>query len=202
LPGLAHTAVERVRKFAWRALNRPRFLELGPGAFVVDPILITPECIRLKDRVFIFAHGRIQGVTRYQDVPFSPEIVFDEGSSAQQNLHLTCANRVYIGKETALAANVTITDIDHPYRDVNVPIEWQPLKVCPVHIGDGCKIYNNAVILPGTRIGDHCVVGANSVVWGSFESFTVISGNPARAIRQYDPASGTWVRANVRGERK
>jgi len=132
-------------------------------------------------------------------VSFDPEIIFDAGSSAQQNLHLTCAERIYIGKGTALAANVTITDINHPYENIDLPIERQRLEVSPVHIGRHCKVYNNAVILPGTTIGDHCVVGANSVVTGSFDSFTVIAGVPAKVVRKYDTDSGKWLRSPSAG---
>ena len=189
-----HYRFQRTRKMLWKTLHGWRYLELGRNAAIVKPISVTPRFIRLKDNAFIYFHGRIQGIAWYQGVEYSPEIIFDEGSSAQQNLHLTCAERIYIGKNTALAANVTITDINHPYEDIHRPIEWQRIQVLPVHIGNGCKIYNNAVILPGTKIGDHCVVGANSVVSGSFDSFSVIAGAPARVVWRYDSGAGAWVR--------
>jgi acetyltransferase-like isoleucine patch superfamily enzyme len=187
-------AFRRLRGVLWRVLNGRRYRELGRGAIVVKPIHVTPRFIRLGQDVVISVHARIEGVAAYEGVAFTPEIVFDEGASAQQNLHLTCAEKVYIGKETALAANVTITDIDHGYEDVERPVERQPLKVRPVRIGQHCKIYNNAVILPGTTIGDHCVVGANSVVSGRFPSFSVIVGSPARTVKRYDPETRSWVR--------
>jgi acetyltransferase-like isoleucine patch superfamily enzyme len=192
--GVARAILHRARRYIWKMIFGWRYMELGRNCMVVKPILVTPRFIKLKDRVIIHAHGRVQGITSYQGVRYAPEIIFDQGSSAQQSLHLTCAERVYIGKETALAANVTISDIDHPYEDVDTPIEKQPLRVAPTSIGDGCKIYNNAVILPGTTIGDHCVVGANSVVSGSFDSFSVIVGAPARTVKRYDASRKTWVR--------
>jgi acetyltransferase-like isoleucine patch superfamily enzyme len=178
----------------WRLLNKWRYKELGSRSMVLRPIRITPKCIVLKSRVSVGCHGRIQGIQEYAGQFFDPEIVFDEGASAQQNIHLTCAKRIYIGKNTAIAANVTITDINHPYEDINLPVELQQLEVSPVEIGDDCKIYNNAVILPGTVLGKHCVVGANSVVSGKYDPFTIIAGIPARAIKRYDFRSATWVR--------
>lgn len=194
LSTLAREMLVRSRWCVWRLLYGWRYLEAGPGAMIVRPIKITPRCIRIKRKAFIYFHGRVQGIRAYQGTKYTPEIIFDEGASAQQNLHLTCARKVYIGKNTAIAANVTITDIIHQYEDVNRPVEWQPLQVFPVHIGKDCKIYNNVVILPGTVIGDHCVVGANAVVSGTFESFTVIVGVPARVVKKYDKESGTWVK--------
>lgn len=188
----ARVLMSRAKLASWRIFQGWRYRALGSRSIVVRPLHVTPGHIRLGDGVLIHAHGRIQGIDCYQGVAFDPEIVFDDGASAQQNLHLTCAERIYVGKNTALAANVTITDINHPYEDIHLPIEQQKIEVSPVEIGKDCKIYNNAVILPGTKIGDHCVVGANSVVSGQFRPFSVIVGSPARVVKQYDHDSGEW----------
>jgi acetyltransferase-like isoleucine patch superfamily enzyme len=47
-------------------------------------------------------------------------------------------------------------------------------------------------VLPGARIGKHCVIGANSVVTGEIPDFSVAVGNPARVIKQY--VNGEWKR--------
>jgi acetyltransferase-like isoleucine patch superfamily enzyme len=41
----------------------------------------------------------------------------------------------------------------------------------------------NTIILKGSVIGDNCIVGAGSVVSGSFANNSVIAGNPATVIR-------------------
>jgi acetyltransferase-like isoleucine patch superfamily enzyme len=46
--------------------------------------------------------------------------------------------------------------------------------------------------LPGVTIGEHVVVGANSVVTHDIPSFSVAVGSPARVIRQYDEVRG-WI---------
>ena len=53
-------------------------------------------------------------------------------------------------------------------------------------IGDGCFIGTGAIILAGTEIGDHSIVGAGSVVKGSFGGGSVIAGMPARAVGTVD----------------
>lgn len=58
-----------------------------------------------------------------------------------------------------------------------------PLKGDTV-IGNDVWIGQNAVILPGVRIGDGAIVGANSVVGSSIEPYTIVAGNPAKAIRK------------------
>ena len=57
----------------------------------------------------------------------------------------------------------------------------------------------NSVILPGTELGDHCVVGANSVVSGSFPNYSVLVGAPAKIIKRYDFATQTWRKTDSKG---
>ncbi len=51
-------------------------------------------------------------------------------------------------------------------------------------IGNDVWIGQNAVILPGVHIGDGAIVGADSVVGSDIPPYTVVVGNPARAIRR------------------
>lgn len=58
-----------------------------------------------------------------------------------------------------------------------------PLKGDTV-VGNDVWIGQNAVILPGVRIGDGAIVGANSVVGRDIEPYSIVAGNPARLIRK------------------
>ena len=51
----------------------------------------------------------------------------------------------------------------------------------------------NSVILPGTILGKHCVVGANSVVSGVFDDYSVIVGSPARVVKKYNKETREWI---------
>lgn len=174
--------------------HKPQFKEYHFSDIIKSPIIITPQFIELGSHVSIGYHARIEGVSEWQGKTFSPHIRFGSGSSVQQNLHLTCANSVIIGKNTAIAANVTITDIHHPYTDEKLPIEQQMIEVKEVEIGDDCKIYNNAVVLPGVHIGKHVTIGANSVVTHDIPDFCVAVGNPAKIIKQFDFQKKEWVK--------
>lgn len=41
-------------------------------------------------------------------------------------------------------------------------------------------------ILPGVKIGSHCVIGANSVVTKNIPEHSIAAGNPAKVIGQVD----------------
>lgn len=153
----------------------------------------------MGDRIAIWNHARIEGISEYEGVKFSPAIIINDGVTIQQNLHLTCAKKVEIGKNTAIAANVTITDINHGYERIDMPPERQPIEVTDVSIGDDCKIYNNVVILPGSKLGKHNIVGANSIVRGTFPEYCVIAGTPAKIIKRYNPETSVWEKTDAKG---
>lgn len=159
---------------------------------IYRPIRVTPKSISLGHNVFVYSHGRIQGIQKYNDKSFFPHIILHDGVSIQQNCHITCANRIEIGKNTAIAAGVTITDIHHPYLDVNIPIEKQDIQVKEVVVGCDCKIYNGAVILPGVTIGKHVTIGANSIVSHDIPDYSVAAGIPAKIIKKYNFDTQKW----------
>lgn len=168
------------------------FKKIGKYCVIINPLKITPESIILGDRVSIGNNARIEGVQHYEDKKFDPKIILNDGVTIQQNIHLTCAESIEIGENTAIAANVTITDIHHPYDDIHLPIERQNITTKPVYIGEECKIYNNVVIMQGTKIGKHCTIGANSIVSGYFDDYCVIVGAPAKIVKKYNSDTKIW----------
>lgn len=178
---------------------KPFFRKASFKYVIINPILITPKFISLGRNVFIRNNARIEGVSEYAKILYNPEIIIDDNVSIEQNLHLTCAKKIFIGKNTAIAANVTITDIHHPYLDIKVPIEKQMIETNPVCVGEECKIYNNVVILPGTIIGKHCTIGANSVISGVFPDYCVAVGSPAKIIKRYSFDKKNWLNTDSQG---
>lgn len=90
-----------------------------------------------------------------------------------------------MGKKVLLSPNVYITDYDHEYRNLEVPVIDQGIvqKGQAVSIGDGSYIGINTVIVGNVKIGKHCVIGANSVVTKDVPDFCVAVGTPARVIK-------------------
>ena len=64
-----------------------------------------------------------------------------------------------------------------------------------MHIGDNVWLGDHCVILKGVTIGENSVVGANAVVSRDVPANVVVAGNPARVVKQLDPARGFKTRA-------
>lgn len=60
--------------------------------------------------------------------------------------------------------------------------EMKTLLHAPVEIGEYCFIGPHSVIMPGTKLGKGCIVGAFSFVSGTFEDYSIIRGIPAKTV--------------------
>jgi acetyltransferase-like isoleucine patch superfamily enzyme len=93
-------------------------------------------------------------------------------------------------------------DHSHAYEDITVPIREQGVtEGGRIRIGQGSWIgFGAAIVCPKGELtlGRNCVVGANSVVTRSFPPYSVIAGNPAKVVKQFDPVKQAWVQGSVR----
>lgn len=175
---------------------RKKFGNFGDRSLIKNPIVLkNTNRIFIECDVIIRDHARIEAIVSYGSQVLSPTIYIDTGVSVEQNLHLTCGEKIVIGKNVAIAGNVTITDIKHSYCDVTIPIKNQELQTFPVNIGEGTLVLNGAVICPGTSIGRNCLIFSNSVVKGEFPDYCVIAGSPARVIKQYNIEKKIWEKS-------
>lgn len=97
---------------------------------------------------------------------------------------------ITIGDDVTIAPDLYVTDHNHAYDDVDVPIARQWPHEAPVSIGSGSWIGAGVVILPGTTIGEHVTVAAGSVVRGDVPDRSVVAGVPGRVVRQW--RDGAW----------
>lgn len=58
-----------------------------------------------------------------------------------------------------------------------------PLKGDTI-IGNDVWIGQNVTVMPGVKIGDGAIIGANSTVAKNVEPYTIVAGNPAKFIRK------------------
>ena len=128
----------------------------------------------------------------------APTIILGNGCKIGRRCMISAKNLVCLEHDVLLGPSVLVTDHSHGFSDVTVPIHAQVLSSGgTVRIEQNCWLgHGSAVVCTSGDlvVGRNSVVGANSVVTRSVPAFSVVAGNPARIVKQYDPASGGWVK--------
>lgn len=126
-----------------------------------------------------------------------PLLIIDDYCFIGRRSHIDAKNLIHIERGVILAAGVLIQDHGHAFDDVSIPIRDQGVtQGGRVRIGEGTWIGQGAVIICDNgelTLGRNCVVAANAVVTRSAPPYSVLSGNPARIVKQFDPVKGVWV---------
>lgn len=103
---------------------------------------------------------------------------------ANFNLTLVDDTDIYIGDDTMLGLNCTLTVANHPMDPALRQKGYQYNK--PIFIGKNCWLGANVTVLPGVHIGDGTVIGANSLVTHDIPDHVVAYGSPCKVIRPID----------------
>ena len=169
-----------------------RFGSFGPGSLLGFPVatLYGEPSIHIGSGTLIaswvtLAAGYGPGQA---DVP-ERALVIGDRCLVNVRCGLVAHESIEIGDDVWFGQGVYITDANHGFDDLDVPIGRQLGEHRPVTVGRGSWLGNGAVILPGARIGRQCVVAAGSVVRGEVPDFSVVAGVPARVIRRLDDGS-------------
>jgi acetyltransferase-like isoleucine patch superfamily enzyme len=134
----------------------------------------------------------IEAITQFAGVDLSPKLELDDGVSLSDLTHISCASHVHIGENCLIGSKVYIGDHSHgslsnTMEMFSIPPAKRPLgDIAEIEIGKNSWICDGAVILAGTRLASHSVVGANSVVRLQTDRPALIAGVPAKVIRYLD----------------
>lgn len=104
--------------------------------------------------------------------------------------YVTILNGCHIGNYVRfhsydeIGENSDIEDFVFFYPNVIVATDPTPPSdtIKPCHFGEFTQITSSVMVLPGTFLGKHCVVSAQSHISGRFEDFSFIAGNPAKRL--------------------
>jgi acetyltransferase-like isoleucine patch superfamily enzyme len=148
------------------ALVNVRYVHIGSGTMIGPHVSLSA--------------GMVPGQVCLSDpvVSIGDRCLIGRGSSVVGHLGISIGDDVWTGH------HVYITDQNHGYADLERPISVQAMPESPVRIGAGSWLGHGSVVLPGATIGEHVVIGANSVVRGDIPAFTVAAGNPARVVKE------------------
>lgn len=135
----------------------------------------------IKGELLLFGHGG--------------EVVIGMDCFVGEGTRIWSAARIGIGNRVLISHNVNIFDsLTHPASPSARHAQFKAIATTghprnaalgeiPVSIEDDVLIGAGAIVLRGVTIGRGAIVAAGSVVVNSVAAFTVVGGNPARALR-------------------
>ena len=114
----------------------------------------------------------------------SKDVYIDHGVTIGDHCKIQNGVSVYhgvtLGDEVFVGPNVVFTN-DRVPRAFNK--EW---KITPTRIERGASLGANSTIVCGTVVGEYAMVAAGSVVTRDVPPYTLVMGNPARAVARVD----------------
>lgn len=155
--------------------------------------LKNPHCLYFGNNIGIGKNTYFLPCTEYAGKKYSPKITIGDGTSIGIRNSFAAIHGITIGKNVLFAGYVHVTDHSHGYEDITLPIAKQPLiSKGPVFIEDNCWLGFNSEILSGVHIGRNSVVAAHAVVTKDVPPYSIVAGNPARIVKQYNLKTRQW----------
>lgn len=173
-----------------------RFGAFGEGSTLGFPAgdLIGPQAVHIGAGCVIGVEVSLAAGFPAQVFPdrCAPVITIGDRCSIGRGGYLVGLSSIVLEDDVTIAPNVYITDHNHTYADLWLPIGQQWPEQADVVIGSGTWIGTGVIVLPGTRIGRHVTVAGGSVVRGEIPDHSVIAGVPAKVVRRWTEEDG-WV---------
>lgn len=185
--------LKRIRNKYRRMYYSKRMNTYGQNFNIGEVTVNNPRCIYIGKRVGIGDGTYLGPVTEYAGIAYNPKIIIGDGTWIGKHCSIASIEKVEIGKNVLFAGHVHITDHSHGYEDIERPIKPQRL-ICKgaVIIEDDCWLGFSCEILSGVHIGKHCIVAARAVVTKDVPPYSIVAGNPARIVKQYNFETKKW----------
>ena len=145
-------------------------IELGDGA-------------KINEQVFV-------GGMEFPESKF----ILGKNTIVMQLTYINTARPVIIGDDSGIGGHCIL----FTHGSWLSKFEGYPVQFAPIHIGKSVWLPWRIFIMPGTKIGDGSVIGANSMVSGTIPPRSLAVGSPAKVIRRSPefPAAVTETERN------
>ena len=179
-----------INRIEWYICSK-KFKSIGKDSFMGVGFSVNfPEYIVAGDNFKCGKDVRLQVWPIYHNrsTGYKPELIIGNGVSLTERCFISCMNRIVIGDGTLLGSDVFVTDNSHGRNTMEEadtpPGERELYSKGIVEIGRNVWVGKNTCVMPGVKIGDGCVIGANSVVTHDIPPYSIAVGAPAKAIKK------------------
>ena len=141
--------------------------------------------IFLDDDVELCVNKTMEDVT--------PQLVIGNRVHFGKMNRIGCDNKIVIEDDVLFAPHVHISDRNHGFEDIHIPISRQKVtSKGPVVIGAETWLGFGCQVMSGVKIGRHCVIAAGAVVVKDVPDYCLVGGNPAIILKQYNLMTNKW----------
>jgi acetyltransferase-like isoleucine patch superfamily enzyme len=178
--------------FAYFGVNAkiiPPFRILNPQNIVIGDYTAIREGCHINafaDLSFLmnYIDERYRGDFDASDYIYESRIEIGRENQIGRFAFMSCTSSIILENNVLISERVYIGDNNHGFSHPDVPIMQQPNgRGRPIAIGAGSWIGAGAAVLPGSRFGRNCVIGANSVCrGGEYPSHSVIGPESAKIL--------------------
>jgi acetyltransferase-like isoleucine patch superfamily enzyme len=127
-----------------------------------------------------FPSGQSRHFAHQQDR--HPELILEQHAGISSRHFIDCTARVRIG------AFATVAGFRSQIITHSIDLEANRQSAEPIDIGEYCFVGTNSVLLGGSSLPHHSVLGAKSLLNKKYDSpFQLYAGVPAKPIKQLSP---------------
>ena len=185
----------------WMARTFP-FYSFGRGAWAHYSFAIARAAapyISIGEHVGFGREAKLEVSAASGALP--PVITMEDRSGLQRRCVISARNHIHVMRDVIFGPSVLVTDHGDDLLEGRAAMQDDQMAGGTIRIEEECWIGFGSVIVceqGELTIGRHSVVGANSLITRSIPSYSVVAGNPARIVKQYDFSAGKWVLGCIR----
>ena len=154
--------------------------------YIDKETLLTNSYIKIEgndNKIFIGANCCLKNLTIDMKNEDSVIKIGDKTSIEEARITSFEPYKIEIGKDCMFSADIVIMNTDvHKIYDTTTKLKTNEGK--EISIGNHVWLGIRTIVLKGVNIGDNSIVAAGSIVTKDVKANTVVSGNPARQVKE------------------
>ena len=154
--------------------------------YIDKETLLTNSYIKIEgndNKIFIGANCCLKNLTIDMKNENSVIKIGDKTSIEEARITSFEPYKIEIGKDCMFSADIVIMNTDvHKIYDTTTKLKTNEGK--EISIGNHVWLGIRTIVLKGVNIGDNSIVAASSIVTKDVKANTVVSGNPARQVKE------------------
>ncbi|WP_405332234.1 acyltransferase [Fibrobacter sp.] len=94
--------------------------------------------------------------------------------------------KTFLGKDVVISRDSLLLNHDYSiacgFRSIGENVEHEAYWLKEIRVGKNTFVGANVSILPGTIIGENCIIGTGAVIKGFIPDDSIVIGNPAKIV--------------------